>query len=229
MGTIDHTLDVLERAREKSDHCAVGFSGGKDSAVTLDLCTRIFSKVSCFTFVFARGLGVMREVIDYPSKRYGIEKSIEMLDPRAGMARKSGWYCDTNELTDEIPDMSIVDGYRAAMGLLGAGVVVCGAKESDGVWRRQMLKKKAHNPDWLIYPILKWTKYDIAGYSATRSLSAVVGGVNGRCFGVDLLAKDLLWLHDNHPDDFDILEKSFPYIRTVVKRREFFGEQRQTD
>lgn len=223
MGAIDHTLDVLEKAREKSEHCAVGFSGGNDSTVALDLCTRVFKKVSCFTLVYAHGLGVMRPVLNYPQERYGLEKSTEILDPRAGMARKNGWYCDTNEITDLIPDMSIVDGYRAAMGMLGAGLVVCGAKESDGVWRRRMLKKKAHTPDWLVYPVLKWTKYDIAGYSATRKLSAVVCGVGGRSFGIGLLPENLLWLYDKHPDDFDVLEKSFPYIRAVVKRREFFG------
>jgi hypothetical protein len=41
--------------------------------------------------------------------------------------------------------------------------------------------------------------------------------------GVDLHPDSLLWIYDNHPDDFRKIERVYPYVRAAVYRREWYG------
>jgi hypothetical protein len=41
--------------------------------------------------------------------------------------------------------------------------------------------------------------------------------------GVSLIPAELLWIYDNHPNDFKKVCEYFPYAEAVVWRRTFYG------
>lgn len=76
--------------------------------------------------------------------------------------------------------------------------------------------------DSLLYPLIGWQKLDVIAYINANNLW--LPGSSGRnATGVDLSTPSLLWLHDNHPNDFKRMEHVFPYIRAVVERRRMFN------
>lgn len=58
-------MDVIRTFASMSDSVIVGFSGGKDSVVTLDLCRRYFPPERCFVFYMyhVRGLSFHEAMI----------------------------------------------------------------------------------------------------------------------------------------------------------------------
>lgn len=56
-----------------TDAVLVGFSGGKDSAVTLDLCHRYFRRVVPFFLYLVPGLSFQEAQLRWYEERYGLE------------------------------------------------------------------------------------------------------------------------------------------------------------
>jgi hypothetical protein len=47
---------------------------------------------------------------------------------------------------------------------------------------------------------------------------------SGQKSGIGLAYREILWLHDEHPRDYQKLIKVFPLAEAVVWRRTFYGE-----
>jgi hypothetical protein len=48
----------------------------------------------------------------------------------------------------------------------------------------------------------------------------------GQATGVDLSTPSILWLYDNHPEDFQKLLQYFPLAEAAIKRRDEYGVKR---
>lgn len=53
MSILEEASAIYERLAEKSDHCLVAYSGGKDSMVVLDYAARYFKRVDAFFMCIA--------------------------------------------------------------------------------------------------------------------------------------------------------------------------------
>ncbi len=226
MSIVQETLRLLEAAREKTDTCAVAYSGGKDSACVLDLCVRVFPKVHAFFLATIPGLDCVKEALEYPVRKYGVQVT-EFQHPLLGDWVYNGIYCDDVKSAEAIPAWSMSDAWDLARHELGAGCIAIGAKRSDGVWRRRQLKKSVNMQDWLLYPIVGWSKMEVWGYIQTRGLKAHLSP-QGRAFEISLVPENVLWLYDNWRSDYEKMKAWFPYVEAIVKRREWYGEQKAT-
>ena len=65
--------DPIKTMAQVTREVIVAFSGGKDSCVTLDLCTRFFDKVYAFFMYQVPNLSFQERTIQHYEKRYGIE------------------------------------------------------------------------------------------------------------------------------------------------------------
>ena len=66
-------FDPVKTQARVTDAVLVGFSCGKDSIVTLDLCFRHFKRVQPFFMAYVPGMDFQERMIQKYEKRYGVE------------------------------------------------------------------------------------------------------------------------------------------------------------
>lgn len=228
MDIISKTLGTMATARAKSDSVLVAFSGGKDSWVTLDLCSRAFDKVHLFTMFLVPGLRTMQTYIDKACVRYKIPPERVHAIPHWVTidSLRTGMLCEQDHT---LPEYTLRDAYNAGVFMSGCKVIATGAKKSDGMWRRRYFHLTRSWED-MLYPVQEWSSRDVLGFLVGR-------GFKNEDFAPDMgiHPAGILWLYDNARDDYDRVKEWFPYIEAVVKRREFYGitaenfKQKQTE
>lgn len=65
-------LQPVQTAAVLTDSVIVGFSGGKDSVVSLDLCARYFKRVEAYFMYYVPGLSFQERMLEWAENRYGI-------------------------------------------------------------------------------------------------------------------------------------------------------------
>lgn len=217
------TTELLAEYSKAHDSVLVSYSGGKDSLVTLDLCTRAFKRVVCFFMYFVPGLTVEEEVLDVARKRYGVEV---LYYPHWSViaALKYGTYSAPHVSKDSLPnDYTLNDVYSLARQDAGIQLIACGIKKADSEFRRKNVA--AFQRKDVLCPLRDWNKLEILSYLSLHKLPIPKSksGKTESATGIDLSAPALCQLHDNHPDDFKKLLDWFPFADAAVARRDFFG------
>lgn len=214
---ISETLATLEKARQRSASCLVSFSGGKDSLATLDMAVRTFDHVEAFFMCFVPGIRSTEDVLEETCQRYGIKLHVV---PHwfAYSALRAGEFCDPAE---GLPEMELRDIYQRITAKAGIPIVLMGARRTEGVWRR---KDMAKMDGWaeVFMPLAGWSKMDVLSYLSSRGIT-LPPAARGEGNGVSLLPSNVLWLYDNHRDDYERLRRFFPYVEAIIRRRDFFG------
>ena len=223
MSAIDDSLAVLEKARLHTDKVAVGFSGGKDSLIVLDLCMRVFPTVVPFFMYLVPGLEVTDGELAKAEDRFGLK--IQQY-PHFLLTDflKSGMFCDPSYKYDDLPDIKLRDIYDIIKIGTGCPAIITGAKSSDSAWRRRYFHITRTWTD-VIYPIQTWNKLDVLGYLRTRGIP-VPPSSGKNATGVDLSEDSVFWLHDNYPEDFKKLCEVFPYAEARIHRRTFYPPEK---
>jgi hypothetical protein len=110
--------------------------------------------------------------------------------------------------------------YTAARKRSGIQLIATGAKDSDSAHRRRLLRW--NKDDALTFPVQTWHKHDVLAYLKAHNIPMPVG--SGRqTSGIDLSTPEVLWLHDEYPDDYQKLVKYFPFVEAIVYRRQWYG------
>lgn len=223
MGKIfESTNRILSEIRAKTDAVAVGYSGGKDSMVCLDLCSRTFDRVEAFYYYPFPNLRYTRELIAEAQLRWPGTKFHTFPGDTVLQGLSEGLFCDTNEVTDTLPKFSRRMVFDIVKGLAKVPYIISGAKRSDSIGRRG--QRAASKETDIIYPLWDWNKADVLGYLRLRGIPMPeISTQSASCGGISLTTESILWLHDIRPDDYEKVREFFPYIPAVVKRREFYG------
>lgn len=214
------TKKYLEGVARAHESIMVGFSGGKDSWVCLDLCRRNFKNVTAFFLYLVPGLECVEVELEKARSRYGVEI---LQYPHWLLFRcvKHGTYCDTHwKDRDNIWEPKINDIHMAIIADTGIKLICQGAKDADSMWRRRYFA--INKFDQVIYPLKKWQKIDVLSYLKIHKIE-IPDSSGGRATGIDLSTPSLLWLHDKHPVDFRKLLEYFPYAEAAIKRRDYYG------
>jgi len=218
MGAIDDTLKQLKEMGRKHPAVLVGYSDGKDSRAVLDLCVRSFSRVEAFFMYLVPGLECVEGGLRWAEQRWGVK--IHRIPHWVGSkALRAGAYCNPTLTMDGVPEWKLADCYAQAVQVSGVPLLATGAKASDSMWRKRAMGNWQKD---MFCPIRTWNKFHVISYLKARAIP-VPDSSGKSATGVDLSAPSLLWLHDHHPSDFATLERTFPYIRAVVARRDFYG------
>lgn len=200
----------------------VSYSGGKDSKVVLDLCSKFFKRVVAFFMHYVPGLEVVEREMQWARDRYGIEV---LQYPHWTLFRdlKQGTYCRNHYSLDDLPDLKLSDIYDLVRRDTGIELITMGAKATDGFWRRRNLKNTNQGSyESVIRPIEKWNRFDVLAYLGSHGIP-IHSSSRAEASGVGLDANSLLWLHDQHPEDFTKMLAYFPFAEAVVHRRAWYG------
>jgi len=218
MGILEDALHKMQQLASESDIGLVGYSGGKDSLVVLDLACRVFKQVKAYHFYFVPGLAHIERQLDFARERFGVEIAqyphFTMVD-----ALRAGVYRDA---VKDLPRYTVDDAYAAAMQDAGVDFVMTGARSADSSWRRRSMGANRGKRDHVVFPIQGWHKYDVLGYLKMRNIPIPVSS-GASATGIDMSAKSLNWLHDVYPDDFQKLLEYFPYAEAAIWRERFYG------
>jgi len=214
------TSQLLAEYASTHDSVLVSFSGGKDSLVVADLCSRQFKRMVFFFMYFVPGLRCCEEQLDYGRKKYGAEV---LYYPHWSVvaALRAGVYCPTSDTTDQLPkDYTLSDIYSLARQDTGIKLIANGIKRSDSEFRRK--NRAAFERKDVLCPLRDWNKLEVLAYLSLHKIPVPKSSGRGAT-GVDLSSPSLCWLHDTYPDDFEKLLQWFPYARAALARRKFFG------
>ena len=219
LSIFEQTINRLNALAEVNDKILISFSGGKDSLIVLDLCSKTFKKVTCFFMYLIPGLGHIERQLQCAEKKYGVEI---LQYPHWLLSRllKNGIYCNNHHCFDNLPALSPNDIYSIARYETGINLIATGQKKSDNLFRRRNLLNADNILD-LIHPLKDWNKYDVLSYMRIHDI-LLPQTYKGQVTGADLTTKSLLWLYDTYPKDFRKLTRIFPYARTVVYRRKWY-------
>jgi len=219
---LQESLDRLEGFK-KSGHkkILVAFSGGKDALCTADLACRVFKKVTGFYMYLVPGLQCIEETIEAAKNRWGIE-ILQYPGRYCLHALKQGVYCKNRaRIFGELPDVPESFGmYKLIKADTGADLILDGAKYSDYPGRCKVINQGEKLG--FISPIKEWRKNHVMEYLALRHITLNYNPSKPTS-GVTLSAPGILWLYDEHPEDYKKILKWFPYVESIVYRRKWFG------
>ena len=214
-------FDTLRTASKMTDRILVGVSGGKDSAVVLDLCKRFFPHVTGFFLYLVKGLGFQERILQYYERRYQVEII------RAPHFMLSEWmrYGGLRQDDPNVRITSTRETYDYLRELSGTYWIACGERISDSIIRRAMIRASGTIDDnrGRIYPIAYWNKKNVMEYIKRQKLKL---GEDSSLFGFSFrsfMPFELKKIHEHFPDDYRKIEKWFPLVDASRMQGEFFG------
>ena len=216
-------LDEVRTQSALSDSVIVAYSGGKDSAVVLDLCCRFFSRVEVFFMHYVQALSFQDEIISYAEDRYGVDV-IRLPHFELGELYRNGLY---RRPDPTVKKLHCNDVYTHVRRMTGIHWIAGGERISDSLWRRAMLKNTGSISEnkGRFYPIASWTKADVLKYISDnkirispeyRTLGHSFRGLNG---------KDLSLIKRHYPQDYAKIMAAFPMCDAAVFRYEAYERQ----
>ena len=201
-----------------TDSVLVGFSGGKDSIVTLDLCSRYFKRVVPFFMYLVPGLSFQEAQIRWYEQKYGVEV-VRLPHPmlstwlRWGVFRKAHY---------DWPEITFNDVYRHLRIEHDIWWIAAGERIADSIVRRAMIKKSGSIDEkrGRFYPVAHFNKQEILAYIRHRRLKLPPEyGVLGWSFR-SLDPQDIVKIREHFPADFERIKKFFPFVEAGCVKEE---------
>ena len=215
--------DPIRTMAKMTDEVIVGFSGGKESVVVLDLCIRHFKRVVPFFMYYIPGVSFQEKTLRWYEDKYGIEivrlphfELSEML--RYGTLRNE-------DLT--VPIISINDIYQWMRDSYGIRWIAAGERSADSVIRGAMIKHSGSIDAnrGRFYPVAWWTKQEILDYIRIKKLYL---GIDSRSMGASFTGvntESFLFLKEHFPSDYQKMLRIFPLAEGAVARFEAYGKK----
>ncbi|MCI7403956.1 MAG: phosphoadenosine phosphosulfate reductase family protein [Pyramidobacter sp.] len=217
-GTI--LYDTIKTASRLTKRVLVGISGGKDSTVVLDLCTRFFKEVVGFSMYTPCRLEFMEKTLRFYEKQYGIE------------IVRVPHYCVSDKLRYGIyrnPDLSVplleeTDVLNYVREQTDTWWIAGGERATDNLVRNAMIKGSGtiDAKRGRIFVIAYWHADEVLHYIKMRKLktSPEFRYLGHSLGGLD--AFNMAPLKEYFPADYERICACYPYVEVSTKREEFF-------
>lgn len=216
-------FDPIRTMAKVTREVLVGFSGGKDSCVALDICFRYFEKVRPFFMYQVPRLSFQEKTIQIYEKKYGVE-ILRIPHFETSNFLRYGLYRTPDY---EVPIVSTSETYDYLRSITGVYWIVGGERISDSIVRRAMLKRSG-SIDFKrgrFFPLAYWNKSDVLNYIGAKKLYV---GEESRKLGFSfrsLDGKSLAMLKEYYPQDLDKVKKIYPFCDAAIIREEQYGNQ----
>ena len=223
------TIEQLEEWAGKHDTAIVAYSGGKDSLCCMELACKTFRHVAAFHMYFVPGLRVIDEQLQYARDRWKVDV-LEVPHFAFLHSLRDGRFCDITDQHDSLPAFELKDIYAWILKLTGVELLLTGAKNADGIQRRQFFEnidRKAKEGDvvWqsIGYPIKAWKKRDVVQFLNTNEIPLPPQPEGVVTSGIGLSPDIAKWLSEDYPDDWEKICAWFPYAEAMNVRRKLYG------
>lgn len=215
--------DPIRAMSKVTREVLVGFSGGKDSCVTLELCFRFFDTVRPFFMYQVPGLSFQEKTLRWYEQKYGVE-ILRVPHFETSNFLRYGLY---REPDMTVPIVSTLDEYEYLRGVTGIHWICGGERIADSIVRRAMIKSTGSidMKRGRFYPLAYWTKSDVLQYCKVKKLYV---GEESRKLGFSfrsLDGKSLKMLKEVYPADYEKVKRIYPLCEAAVLREAAYGDQ----
>ena len=217
-------MQINSQASKLTRAVNVGFSCGKDSLATLDVCCREFDQVRAFFMYLVPGLSFQDNFLHLIERRYGI-KIIRLPHWQIGGMLHANAFRPGSNISHSAPLLSIADIESEVTRLTGCQWFAYGMTQYDSLERNAMLKHCAgiDIKNHRVYPIMHFTRRAIFSYLRLRKIPLPVDyAMFGRSFG-RLWPEELIAIKKRFPDDYEKIRERFPHIEAQLKRAEIMS------
>jgi phosphoadenosine phosphosulfate reductase len=214
-------FEAIKRQALLTDSVIVSYSGGKDSAVTLDLCIRHFKTVHVFFMYQVANLSFQEAVLKWAEKRYNIE-IYRIPHWELSYFLKYGVYTKQDR---SLPLVKVQDIYAHVRQVFECHWISAGERCADSIVRNAMIKKSGSidKGRGRFFPLAYWSKKEVVKYIEMHKLKvSPESKILGHSFR-SLDAKDLMAVKEHYPDDFPKIEAVFPMCGVIMARERLHG------
>lgn len=216
--------DPIRTMAAMTNEVIVAFSGGKESCVLLDLCTRFFDRVEAFFMYQVPGMSFQEKTLKWYEDKYSI--SIKRL-PHFGTSRylRYGVY---REPDFEVPIIGMNDIYDFMRDRTGVYWIAAGERCADSIWRNAMIKHSGSIDETRgrFFPLAYWNKKETLEYIRVKKL--YLGGESrwlGHSFA-EIQGRELAMIKKHYPSDLERVKNIYPLCEGAIRRYEQYGENK---
>lgn len=222
---VKKSLDILKR-RSNISKLLIGLSGGKDSLCLCELVKMAeITNVGYFNMEFLPDLRIQRELLEYACHRFNIPYEQIIRVPSEHFLKcmhysAFTWFSD--KAKKDFPNVSRTDVFKS-VAREHKGTIVTGVKKADSLMMARMIKQ---NKGVCLYPIQDWDLKDVLTFMKLRNIEIPQLTKKG-CRGVGISDdNDLFFILENYPDDFEKIERVFPFVRAAILKYQYFDLKR---
>lgn len=215
-------FDPIKTQSRVTDSVIVGFSGGKDSIVTLDLCVKYFKRVVPFFMYLVPELEFQERTLKWYENKYNIE-IIRIPHFECSNFLKYGSFTISDWNVDIV---GINDTYEYLRQTTNIEWIAAGERAADSIVRNAMLKKSG-SIDFKrkrFFPLIYWKKQDVFAYIKYKKLYLSPEQKKIGFSFRSLAGSELSVIKSLYPDDYKKILKVYPFAEAGVKRFEEYGK-----
>ena len=216
-------FDPIKAQAKVTREVLVGFSGGKDSCVTLDLCFRYFDKVQPFFLYYVPHMSFQERTISWYENKYGVE-ILRLPHFETSNFLRYGLYRDSDFT---VPIVSTADMYNYLREKTGIWFIAGGERIADSIVRNAMIKHSVSidMKRGRFYPLAYWKKQDVLSYIKNKRLLVSSESKKLGFSFRSLDGKSLAIVKENYPQDYERIKKIYPLCDAAVARENNYGNK----
>lgn len=215
-------FDPIKTQAKVTDSVIVGFSGGKDSIVTLDLCFKYFKRVVPFFMYLVPDLDFQERML----KRYEDKYNTEIIRIPHFECSDFLKYGSFTMYDPNVEIVGITDTYEYLRQRTGIHWIAAGERCADSIVRNAMIKKSG-SIDYKrgrFYPLAYWKKNEVLQYIKQKKLYL---SPEQRKMGFSfrsLAGCELAIIKEMYPADYEKILKVYPFAGAGVERFNLYGK-----
>nr|DAN70623.1 MAG TPA: phosphoadenosine-phosphosulfate reductase [Caudoviricetes sp.] len=215
MNIYQHTQQVIDTVKAKTNRVLLFYSCGKDSIALLHWCAQNFNEVVCVFMYFVKDLEHINKFINFSKKQYPNISFIQRPHYALTYINKSGLFC-TPQNTRILKLSDIIQSVRIETQI---EYVFLGMKQSDSMNRRIMLRQyemQAISPTKLVYPFSLWKDKDVLRYISNNRLPKPIQYSNKKSNGITFDLDVYLYLREHYPNDLQKILDVYPLSEKIL-------------
>lgn len=215
-------FDPIKTQASVTDSVIVGFSGGKDSLVTLDLCFKYFKNVVPFFMYLVPDLEFQEKTLKWYENKYNT-KIIRIPHFECSNFLKYGSFTMADWNVDIV---GVNDTYEYLRQKTGIHWIAAGERCADSIVRNAMIKKSG-SIDYKrgrFYPIAYWKKQEVLQYIKYKKLYLSPEQKKLGFSFRSLAGCELAVLKEHYPKDYEKILRVYPFAGAGVERFEKYGK-----
>lgn len=215
-------FDSIKTQAKITDSVIVGFSSGKDSIVTLDLCFKYFKHVVPYFMYIVPNLSFQERTLQKYERHYNTEilriPHFEMSD-----FMRYGTFRNPDPM---VRIVSVAEEYDYLRLKTGIDWIAAGERIADSIVRRAMIKKSGSidQQRGRFFPLAQWNKRDVLTYIKRNRLYMPPDSRELGFSFRSLAGAELAVIKKTFPDDYQQILKYYPLADVAVERFNRYGE-----